>query len=87
MVVAPHLGPGACMESYPVQCTIVEIGYSGLAIIVMVLIVSVSSVFLASVVTRPKMRAASIVAGFVGLAIVMAFGAELSLVQGTELRY
>ena len=76
VVVAPHVGPGASMESYPMQCTIVEIGYGGLVIAGTVVIARVAAVFLASVVTRPGMRAVSIVAGFVGLAIVMAFGAE-----------
>lgn len=75
------------MESYPVQCTIVEIVYSGLAMTGIVLTASVSSLFLASVLIRPKIRVASIVAGFVGLAIVMALGTDLSLVRGTELRY
>ena len=80
-------GRWACMESYPVQCRIVEIVYSGLAITGVVLIVSVAPIFLASMADRPKIRAASIVAGFVGLAIVMAFGAELSWALSIELRY
>ncbi|WP_146071004.1 hypothetical protein [Cryobacterium sp. Y57] len=64
-----------------------EIVYSGLAITGVVLIFSVASIFLASVAGRPKLRAASIVAGFVGLAIVMVFGAEWSWANSIERRY
>ncbi|TFB54698.1 hypothetical protein [Cryobacterium sp. Sr3] len=87
LVVVPRMGAWACLESYPVQCRIVEIKCSGLAITGVVLIISVASIFLASMAGRPKMRAASIVAGVVGLAIVMAFGAELSWADSIELRY
>jgi hypothetical protein len=78
LVVIPRTAALACLESYPVQCRIVEIVYSGLAITGVVLIASVASIFLASMTGRPKLRAMGIVAGFVGLAFVMALGAELS---------
>ena len=75
------------MESYPVQCRIVEIVGGGLTITSIMLLVSVASLFLASLVTRPRSRAVSIVAGLVGLVIVMTIGVDLSLVNGIELRY
>jgi prolipoprotein diacylglyceryltransferase len=87
LVVVPRMGALACMESYPVQCRIVEIVHSGLAITGVVLIASVASIFLASRAGRPKLRATGVVAGFVGLAIVMALGAELSWAHSIELRY
>ena len=87
LVVVPRRGARACMESSPVQCRIAEIVHSGLAITGVVLIASVASIFLASRAGLPQLRAVSIVAGFVGLAIVMAFGAELSWALSIELRY
>ena len=87
LIVAPNLAPGPCMESYPVQCRIVEIVGGGLTITSIMLLVSVASLFLASLVTRPRSRAVSIVAGLVGLVIVMTIGVDLSLVNGIELRY
>ena len=87
MIVAPHLEPGPCMESYPVQCRIVEIVVDGITITGIMLLVSVTSLFLTSSVTHTRARAVSIIAGFIGLVIVMTVGVDLSLVQGTELRY
>lgn len=68
LVVVPRTGAWACMESYPVQCRIIEIVYSGLALTGVALIASVASIFLASMAGRPKLRATGVVAGFVGLA-------------------
>lgn len=87
LIVAPHLVPGPCMESYPVQCRTVEIVDGGFTITGILLLVSVASLFLATLVTRPRVRAVSIIAGFVGLVIVMTVGVDLSLVEGIELRY
>ena len=81
------MGPVSCVESYPVQCRIVKIVGGGLTITGLMLLVSVASLFLASLVTPPRARAVSIVTGFVVLVILMTVGVDLSLSQRTELRY
>ena len=69
------------------QCTVVEIMGGGFTITGIVLLVNVASLFLTSLVTTPRARAVSIVAGFIVLVILMTVGVDLSLSQGTELRY
>ena len=83
----PYIGGGACMESYPLQCPIVEVEQSGLAATAGGLILSVLLISIASVSTADKVRISGVGVGFVILFIVMIAGLNLSLAHSIELRY
>lgn len=87
VLVVPNLGGGACMESYPMHCPVVELVGSGLAATGIGLMVCVLVIFFASASKRSSVRISGAVVGFAALVIVMIVGANLSLVHTVEVRY
>ena len=87
LLAAPTLGGGACMESYPLQCPVVELVGSGLATTGAGLVACVLVLVLASTSHNPKVRLSSVALGFAALFIVMILGTDLSLAHTVEVRY
>jgi hypothetical protein len=87
VLAVPNIGGGACMESYPLQCPIVEVESSGLAATAVGLIASVMLLFFSSASNTSKVRISGVVVGFAALTIVVIVGLNMSLAHSIELRY
>ncbi|RLQ86009.1 hypothetical protein D9V28_03960 [Mycetocola zhadangensis] len=87
VLAAPSMGGGACVESYPLQCPVIEIDESGLAATAVGLIASVLLLFFASARNTFRVRASGVVVGFAVLFIVIIVGVNVSLAHSIELRY
>lgn len=75
------------MESYPLQCRVVEVVGSGLAATGVGLFACVLLLFFASTSQTPKVRFPTAVVGFAALFTVMIVGASASLAHTVEVRY
>ena len=87
VLAMPSIGGGSCMESYPLQCPVLEVVGGGLAATSVGLIACVLLLFFASTSQISKVRIPSVVVGFAALLIVMIVGANVSLAHTVELRY
>jgi hypothetical protein len=87
VLAVPNVGGGACMESYPLQCPVLEVEKSGLAVAIVGLLAGVSLLFFASASNTSWLRISGVVVGFAVLFIVMAVGMNLSLEHSIEVRY
>jgi hypothetical protein len=86
-VLAAPNGGGGCMESYPMQCPVIEVVESGFAATAVGLIVCVLLLFFASASRCTKVRISGAVVGLAALFIVMVLGASASLLHTVDLRY
>lgn len=87
VLAAPALGGGSCMESYPLQCPVIEVVGSGLAATGVGLIACVLWLFFASMSHTSKVRISSVVLGFAALFVVIIVGTNFSLAHTVEVRY
>jgi hypothetical protein len=87
ILAAPTLGGGACMESYPMQCPVVEVVGSSLATTGVGLVACVLLLFFASMSHTSKVRISSVVLGFAALFIVIIVGTNVSLAHTVEVRF
>jgi hypothetical protein len=75
------------MESYPMQCPIVELDRGALVGTLVALVCVVVAIFLACGMSKPTPRAVTVGLGFLVLFAVMVVGASLSLSNTIEVRY
>ena len=87
LAMTPRLGAGGCMESYPMQCPVIEIVPAAFVATALALLASAVAAFLASIVSKPRARAVAIAISFVVLVAVMILGANISLLHLIEVRY
>lgn len=87
VLAAPALGGGSCMESFPLQCPVVQVVGSGLAATGVGLIACVLLLLFASMSHTSQVRIPGVVVGFTALFIVIIVGTNLSLAHTIEVRY
>jgi hypothetical protein len=87
LALAPQWGDGACQESYPMRCPVVDIVPGALAGTATVLLIVVGTILAASSVRQPVPRALALLACCAALIAVMVVGANITLLHTMETRY
>jgi hypothetical protein len=87
LALAPRWGDGACQESYPMRCPVIDIVPGALAGTAIALLVAVGTILAASTVRKPVGRALALLACCAALIAVMVVGANITLLHTMETRY